>query len=97
MSSAAIMDAIVSKIKSVLSASAEVLASDVSPGTAEEMNQLLGKAMSAGWIEGLQIWLATAETLNRRGFSGRGFARSANCLVERAGRWALGGGLLAIL
>ena len=62
MSSAAIMDAIVSKIKSVLSAEDEVLASDVSPGMAEELNRLLGEAMSAGWTEGLQAWLATAET-----------------------------------
>ena len=62
MSSAAIMDAIVSKIKSVLSAADAVLASEVSPGMAEEMNRLLGQAMSAGWTEGLQAWLATAET-----------------------------------
>jgi len=62
MSSAAIMDAIVSKIKSVLSTAEEVLASDVSPDMAEEMNRLLGEAMSAGWTEGLQAWLATAET-----------------------------------
>ena len=62
MSSAAIMDAIVSKIKSVLSTADEVLASDVSPDTTEKMNRLLGEAMSAGWTEGLQAWLATAET-----------------------------------
>ena len=62
MSSAAIMDAIVSKIKSVLSPAEEVLASDVTPGMAEEVNRLLGEAMSAGWTEGLQAWLATAET-----------------------------------
>ena len=62
MSSAAIMDAIVSKIKTVLSQSQEVLASEVTPQRAEEMNRLLGEAMSAGWTEGLQTWLATAET-----------------------------------
>jgi hypothetical protein len=56
------MDAIVSKIKSVLSPAEEVLASDVTPDMAEEVNRLLGKAMSAGWTEGLQAWLATAET-----------------------------------
>ena len=62
MSSAAIMDAIVSKIKSVLSAADEVLASEVTPERAEEMNRLLGQAMSAGWTEGLRTWLATAES-----------------------------------
>ena len=62
MSSAAIMDAIVSKIKSVLSPAVEGLASDVTPGMAEEVNRLLGEAMSAGWTEGLRAWLATAET-----------------------------------
>ena len=58
MSSAAIMDAIVSKIKSVLSAAEEVLASGVSPDMAEEVNRLLGEAMSAGWVEGLEASLA---------------------------------------
>jgi len=62
MSSAAIMDAIVSKIKMVLSEAEEVLASDVTPQQAEEVNRLLGEAMSAGWTEGLRTWLATAET-----------------------------------
>ena len=49
MSSAVIMDAIVSKIKRVLSEGKEVLVSDVTPQQAEEVNRLLGKAMSAGW------------------------------------------------
>lgn len=62
MSSAAIMDAIVSKIKSVLSRSEEMLASEVTPERVEEMNRLLGEAMSAGWTEGLRTWLATAES-----------------------------------
>lgn len=62
MSSAAIMDAIVSKIKIILSQSEEVLASDVTPDKAEEVNRLFGDAMSAGWTEGLRTWLATAET-----------------------------------
>ena len=62
MSSAAIMGAIVSKIKSVLSESGDVLASEVTPEGAEEMNRLLGRAVSAGWTEGLRVWLATAET-----------------------------------
>lgn len=62
MSSAAIMDAIVSKIKSVLSEAEEVLASDATPEQPEEVNRLLGEAMSAGWAEGLRTWLATAET-----------------------------------
>ena len=62
MSSAAIMDAIVSKVKTVLSEAEEVLASEVTPQQAEEMNRLLGEAMSAGWTEGLRTWLATAET-----------------------------------
>jgi hypothetical protein len=56
------MDAIVSKIKSVLSEAEEVLASDVTPETAEEMNRLLAEAMSAGWTVGLGTWLRTAET-----------------------------------
>lgn len=62
MSSAAIMDAIVSKIKSVLSEWGEVLASEVTPETVLDMNRLLGQAMSAGWTEGLRTWLMTAET-----------------------------------
>lgn len=62
MSSAAIMDAIVSKIKMVLSEAEEVLASDVTPEQAEEVNRLLGEALSAGWTEGLRTWLTTAET-----------------------------------
>ena len=39
---AAIMDAIVSKIKTVLSEAEEVLASEVTPEKAEEMNRLFG-------------------------------------------------------
>ena len=62
MSSMAIMDAILSKIKTVLSQEAEVLASEVSPEQAEEVSRLLGEAMSAGWTEGLRKWLAMAET-----------------------------------
>ena len=58
----AIMDAIVSKVKRVLSEAEEVLASEVTPRQAEAMNRLLGEAMSAGWTEGLRTWLATAET-----------------------------------
>lgn len=61
MSSAAIMDAIVTEIKSVLSEAEEMLASEVTPERAETINRLLGKAMSAGWTEGLRTWLATAE------------------------------------
>jgi hypothetical protein len=56
------MDAIVSKIKRVLSGAEEVLASDVTSERAEEMNRVLGEAMSAGWTEGLRTWLATAES-----------------------------------
>jgi hypothetical protein len=59
---AAIMDTIVSKVKTVLSEGGQVLASDVTPQQAEEVNRLLGEAMSAGWTEGLRTWLATAET-----------------------------------
>lgn len=62
MSSTTIMDAIVSKIKGVLSQAEELLVSKVTPERAEEMNRLLGAAMSAGWTEGLRAWLATAET-----------------------------------
>jgi hypothetical protein len=62
MSSAVIMDAIVAKIKSVLSEAEEVLSSEVTPEMAEEINRLLVEAMSAGWTEGLRTWLATAET-----------------------------------
>ena len=62
MSSSAIMDAIVSKVKEVLSEAEEVLASEVTPERAEEVNRLLGEAMSAGWTEGLRTWLARAET-----------------------------------
>ena len=62
MSSAAIMDAVLAKIKTALSDSKEVLACDVSPGQAEEVSRLLGEAMSAGWTAGLQAWLATAES-----------------------------------
>ena len=54
MSSAAIMDAILSKIKTVLSQAEEVLPSDVTPRQAEEVNRLLGEAMSAGWTDGLR-------------------------------------------
>ena len=62
MSSAAIMDVVLTKIKTVLSESKEVLACDVSPEQAEEVSRLLGEAMSAGWTAGLQSWLATAES-----------------------------------
>jgi hypothetical protein len=62
MSSAMIMEAILTKIKAVLSEAEEVLASGVTPEASEEVNRLLGEAMSAGWTEGLQTWLATAET-----------------------------------
>ena len=60
--SSAIMDAIVSKVKTVLSEAKDVLASEVTPRQAERMNEVLGEAMSAGWTEGLRTWLATAET-----------------------------------
>ena len=62
MSSATIMDAVLTKIKVVLSESKEVPACDVSPEQAKEVNRMLGKAMSAGWTAGLQSWLATAES-----------------------------------
>ena len=62
MSSTVIMDAVVSKIKSVLSKSDDVLASEVTPERAEEVNQLLAEALSAGWTAGLRAWLATAES-----------------------------------
>jgi len=62
MSSAAIMDTILTKIKTVLLGAEEVLAREVTPEHSEEVNQLLGEAMSAGWTEGLQTWLATAES-----------------------------------
>ena len=62
MSSAMIMEAILTKIKAVLSAAEEVLASAVTPEASEEVNRLLREAMSAGWTAGLQTWLATAET-----------------------------------
>ena len=62
MSSAMIMEAILTKIKAVLSEAEEVLASGVTPEASEAVNRLLGEAMSAGWTEGLQTWLATAET-----------------------------------
>lgn len=59
---AAIMDVILSKVKTVLSEAEPLLASEVTPEHGEEMNRLLGEAMSAGWTEGLRTWLATAET-----------------------------------
>jgi hypothetical protein len=62
MSSAAIMDTVLSKIKAVLSEAGEVLASDVTPEQVEEVNRLFGRAMSAGWTAGLEAWLSTAET-----------------------------------
>lgn len=62
MLSTVIMDVVISKIKSVFSESEELLASDVTPENAEAMNRLLSEAMSAGWTEGLAIWLATAES-----------------------------------
>jgi hypothetical protein len=62
MSSAIIMEAMLTKIKTVLSQAEKVLASVVTPERSEEVNRLLAEAMSAGWTEGLQAWLATAET-----------------------------------
>ena len=59
---AAIMDAIVSKVKAVLLEAKDVLASEITPQQAGRMNEVLGEAMSAGWTEGLRTWLATAET-----------------------------------
>jgi len=57
-----IMEVVVTKIKAVLSEAEEVLAGEVTPERAEEVNRLLKKALSAGWTEGLGSWLATAET-----------------------------------
>ena len=62
MSSAAIMDMVLTKIKTAMSEAEEVLASDVTPEQLEEVNRLFGKAMSAGWTAGLETWLSTAET-----------------------------------
>lgn len=62
MSSAMIMEAILTKIKTVLSEAEEVLANAVTPETSEEVNRLLAVAMSAGWTDGLRTWLSTAET-----------------------------------
>ena len=62
MSSAIIMESVLTKIKMVLSEREELLASAVAPEASEAVNRLLGEAMSAGWTEGLQRWLATAET-----------------------------------
>jgi hypothetical protein len=59
---AVIMDAILSKVKGVLSEGGDLLASEVTPEQAEKMNGLLGEAMSAGWTEGLRAWLSTAES-----------------------------------
>jgi hypothetical protein len=59
---AVIMDAILSKVKGVLSEGGDLLASEVTPQQAEKMNGLLGEAMSAGWTEGLRAWLSTAES-----------------------------------
>ena len=62
MSATSIMDAVVNKIKAVLSEAKEVLASDVTPEKAEEVNQLFGEAMSAGWAAGLETWLSGGES-----------------------------------
>ncbi len=62
MSSVNIMEVILTKIKTVLSESEEVLASEVTPEMSEAVNRLLADALSAGWTEGLQTWLMTAET-----------------------------------
>ena len=62
MSSVNIMEVILTKIKTVLSESEEVLASEVTPEMSEAVNRLLAEAMSAGWTEGLRTWLMTAET-----------------------------------
>lgn len=40
----------------------KLLENSVTPERAEEVTQLLGQAMAAGWGEGLQTWLQTAET-----------------------------------
>ena len=53
MSSAAIMNTVLTKIKMVLSDAEEVLASDVTPEQVEEVNRLFGTAMSEGWTAGL--------------------------------------------
>lgn len=62
MSARAIMEAVLSKIKSVLLEHGELLESEVTSERAEEVNQLLAATMSAGWVEGLKSWLVTAET-----------------------------------
>jgi hypothetical protein len=62
MSSAAIMDTVLTKIKTILSEGKQVLAGDVTPEQVEEVNRLFGQAMSAGWTAGLETWLSTAET-----------------------------------
>ena len=54
MSSAAIMDTVLTKIKTVFSEAKEVLASEVTPEQVEEVNRLFGEAMSAGWTAGLE-------------------------------------------
>lgn len=62
MSSARIMNAIVSKVKAVLSKGEELLDGPVTPERTEKMNQLLGEAATALWQECLQMWLQTAES-----------------------------------
>jgi hypothetical protein len=61
MSSADIMNAIFSKVKTVLSENQELLESSVTPEHAEEVIRLLGQAAAAGCGEGLKRWLQTAE------------------------------------
>jgi hypothetical protein len=62
MSSSTIMEAILTKIKVVLSEAEAVLAGEVTPERAEEVSRLFNEAMSAGWVEGLRTWLMASET-----------------------------------
>ena len=82
MWSAMIMEAILTKIKAVLSEAEEVLAIAVTPEASEAVNRLLGEAMSAGWTEGVQLgWRRPKRT--RRQSKWRGKPTATNWTVRR--------------
>jgi len=61
MFASAIVQAVVDKIKDVLSESKTLLNGELTPETAEKLSQVLTVATSAGWIAGFRTWLEAHE------------------------------------
>jgi hypothetical protein len=56
-----IVQAVVEKVKAVLSQAQQLLEAEVTPERAEQVSRVLTEALSAGWVEGLRGWLKARE------------------------------------